>query len=214
MPSRPAARFPTDVRRRLCVGEHRRSGVTLALLLTLTACAGSTPPGDDSSAVAQQYAGLEEREVKALESSQIEDLLNGRGAGYALAAELNHYPGPTHVLELADELDLSREQRAAVSAVKASMQEEARRLGAELVAAEQALDTAFAKGRINTAELAELAALTAEVEGRLRTTHLAAHIETRGVLTEVQVARYDELRGYASPSAPGSPREEHTEHGD
>ena len=33
--------------------------------------------------------------------------------GLALAAELNGYPGPSHVLELADKLELSAEQRAA-----------------------------------------------------------------------------------------------------
>ena len=32
----------------------------------------------------------------------------------ALAAELNGYPGPSHVLELADKLELSTEQRASM----------------------------------------------------------------------------------------------------
>ena len=50
------------------------------------------------------YAGLETREIKALSPEQIEDLLAGEGMGYALAAELNHYPGPRHVLALAAEL--------------------------------------------------------------------------------------------------------------
>ena len=36
------------------------------------------------------------------------DLRAGRGMGLALAAELNGYPGPAHVLELADKLDLAR----------------------------------------------------------------------------------------------------------
>ena len=34
--------------------------------------------------------------------------------GLALAGELNGYPGPKHVLELAAELDLSEDQRRAV----------------------------------------------------------------------------------------------------
>ena len=49
----------------------------------------------------QPYAGLQARPVKALSDQQIADLRAGRGMGLALAAELNGYPGPMHVLELA-----------------------------------------------------------------------------------------------------------------
>ena len=53
------------------------------------------------------YAGMQSRAVKALTDQQIADLRAGRGMGLALAAELNGYPGPMHVLELADRLSLS-----------------------------------------------------------------------------------------------------------
>jgi hypothetical protein len=55
----------------------------------------------------QPYAGLEARSIKTLSDQQIGDLRAGRGMGLALAAELNGYPGPMHVLELADALGLS-----------------------------------------------------------------------------------------------------------
>jgi hypothetical protein len=48
------------------------------------------------------YAGLQQRPVKALSEQQVADLRAGRGMGLALAAELNGYPGPLHVIELAD----------------------------------------------------------------------------------------------------------------
>src|SRR5258708_7085156 len=60
----------------------------------------------------QPYAGLEGRSIKALSEQQIADLQAGRGMGLALAAELNGYPGPMHVLEFADSLGLSDQQRA------------------------------------------------------------------------------------------------------
>ena len=47
------------------------------------------------------YAGMTTRQVKALSEQQVADLRAGRGMGLALAAELNGYPGPMHVLELA-----------------------------------------------------------------------------------------------------------------
>jgi len=36
---------------------------------------------------------------------------------------------------------------------------------------------------------------------RLRTAHLAAHIETRALLSRAQVAHYHALRGYAVPTS-------------
>ncbi|MGY4293521.1 hypothetical protein ACVWXN_001616 [Bradyrhizobium sp. i1.4.4] len=62
----------------------------------------------------QPYAGLEQRPIKALSHQQIDDLQTGRGMGLALAAELNGYPGPSHVLELGDRLDLTPDQRIRV----------------------------------------------------------------------------------------------------
>lgn len=53
------------------------------------------------------YAGEEAREIKALSPSDIDGLIAGRGMGYAMAAELNGYPGPAHVLELAEQLELT-----------------------------------------------------------------------------------------------------------
>ncbi len=38
----------------------------------------------------------------------------------------------------------------------------------------------------------------AALYGKLRYTHLAAHLATQGLLTEEQIATYDRLRGYTS----------------
>lgn len=53
------------------------------------------------------YAGMQSRPIKALSDQQLSDLRAGRGMGLALAAELNGYPRPSHVLELANQLGLS-----------------------------------------------------------------------------------------------------------
>ena len=47
--------------------------------------------------------------------------------GYARAAELNHYPGPMHVLELAESLELSADQLRRTQALFETVKEEARR---------------------------------------------------------------------------------------
>jgi hypothetical protein len=48
------------------------------------------------------YSGMQSRSNKSLSDLQVADLQSGRGMGLALAAELNGYPGPSHVLELAE----------------------------------------------------------------------------------------------------------------
>lgn len=84
------------------------------------------------------------REIKALSPEEVDQLLTGQGVGLALAGELNGYPGPKHVLELAAELDLSEDQRAAVSGVYDPMIREAIDLGGKIVEAERRLDALFA----------------------------------------------------------------------
>ena len=96
----------------------------------------------------QPYAGLQGRSIKALSEQQIADLRAGRGMGLALAAELNGYPGPLHVLEFANDLDLTSQQRAKVQELFAAMKAEALPLGERLIAQEAELDKAFASKTI------------------------------------------------------------------
>src|SRR5271156_3926919 len=79
------------------------------------------------------YAGLQSRPIKALSDQQIADLKAGRGMGLALAAELNGYPGPSHVLELATELGLTDAQHALVAAQFAAMKAETIPIGEQLL---------------------------------------------------------------------------------
>jgi len=144
----------------------------------------------------QPYAGQDAREVASLSQADVADLLAGRGWGLAKPAELNGYPGPAHVLELAEDLTLSAGQRAAVEAIFAGMQADARRLGAEYVAAERHLSMMFRTGHATPEMLARQLAQSGEILARLRAVHLKAHLETKPLLTDEQIAAYDKLRGY------------------
>jgi Spy/CpxP family protein refolding chaperone len=171
------------------------------------------PPAKTSQASHDQpYAGLENRTIRALSAELIDDLLAGRGAGYALAAELNHYPGPTHVLALADELDLSSEQRTMTQEIFGPMELAAQGLGAELVDLESRLDEAFRSSTIDQASLIEITAEIARVDGELRAVHLGTHLDMQHVLTPEQVGRYDELRGYAPANSEPAPSEHSGDH--
>jgi Spy/CpxP family protein refolding chaperone len=116
--------------------------------------------------------------------------------GLALAAELNGYPGPIHVLELGNDLSLSPEQRARVSALRADMVAEAVPLGEQLIAHEAALDRLFAERQVTVETLAQTTQLIGMTQGKLRAAHLKFHLATLDVLTPEQAHRYAMLRGY------------------
>ena len=97
------------------------------------------------------YTGLEQRAVKALSEQQIADLRAGRGMGLALPAELNGYPGPSHVLENADALGLSAEQRERTKGLFDAMKAEAVPVGERLIEQETKLDRLFADREITPA---------------------------------------------------------------
>ena len=179
------------------------TGGLIALLLA-TGCASETAANREgavpSAAPSQPYAGLETRPIRALDPKLVDDLLAGRGAGYALAAELNHYPGPTHVLKMATALSLSPDQESAVQDVLVRMQAAAQTLGRELVDLETILDQQFSDRSINPTRLAELTEEIGIVDGRLRSTHLVAHLEVAALLDREQIEKYDDLRGYSSDS--------------
>ena len=149
------------------------------------------------------YAGQQAQEIKALPDEEIAALRDGEGMGFAKAAELNGYPGPRHALDLANDLGLSEGQVRRLDAIYQRMNAEARTLGAALIERERALDALFAGGGITPENLAAETARIADIQGRLRAVHLAAHIETRALLGPEQVARYNRLRGYDGPVATG-----------
>jgi len=142
------------------------------------------------------YAGLQQRPVKALSDQQLADLRAGRGMGLALAGELNGYPGPLHVLELADQLQLTAEQRQRVQQLFDAMKAEATAMGETLIEQERALDREFAEARISPASLEQLTLRIGETQGKLRAVHLKYHLTTAALLTADQRHRYARLRGY------------------
>ena len=172
------------------------------LALVLTATAFAVPVRVDNPSA--PYTGQQARSIKSLSAEDVAALLKGEGMGMAKAAELNGYPGPVHVLTLANELKLTESQRQQVQAIFERMTAAAKPLGAKLVEREQALDGLFATGEITTDRLTVETAAIAELQGQLRSVHLAAHLETRPLLSPEQIARYQRLRGYGDAAAPPS----------
>jgi hypothetical protein len=167
---------------------YRRAVLAMAASLAVAGVAAAQSP----------YAGLQTRPIKALSEQQLADLRAGRGMGMALPAELNGYPGPVHVLELADKLSLSETQRAAVQSLFEAMKAESIPIGERLIEQEALLDRLFA-GRTATAENVPAAvASVAATQGELRTAHLKYHLSTLALLQPGQIELYRRLRGYGA----------------
>lgn len=153
------------------------------------------------------YAGSEKREIKAFSSDEIASYLQGKGMGLAKAAELNHYPGPAHVLTLATELALTPDQKVRTKALFESMESEAMRLGKLSIVQERELDDMFASKTITEEKLQRSLEAIGLLQGRIRKVPLRTHLAQAEILDAEQIRKYDALRGYAATA--DSPKHVH-----
>ena len=116
----------------------------------------------------------------------------------ALPAELNGRPGPAHLLELSEELELSASQVEAISAIHEQMRTAAVAAGGRFITAEAALSDAFVGPELSKENLRQLLAEAAEARAELRFIHLSQHLSTPELLSDAQIQRYNVLRGYAN----------------
>lgn len=136
------------------------------------------------------YAGMQARPIKALSDQQLSDLRAGQGMGLALAAELNRYPGLSHVLELADQLGLSSEQRSKVEEMFAAMKTETTSIGDRMIEEESNLDRQFAHRIVSPESLRSATTGISNAQGELREAHLKYHLLTTPLLDKDQLEKY------------------------
>ncbi len=174
---------------------------TTTLPLKSLACAGVLAAAS-ASAPAQHahgtspYAHSRSPEVPSLSSDEVRELRNGDGMGLARAAELNHFPGPRHLLDLSVELGLGDAQIERIEVIHRNMKARAIAKGEEVLQAELHLSNLFASGQPSAPVLTRMTEHLGLMRGQLQTIHLLAHIEAAEVLTVEQIEGYDRLRGY------------------
>ena len=170
----------------------QRAAMLMSALVFAAAAAAADKP----------YAGQQTRSIKALSDQEIADYLQGQGMGLSKVAELNHYPGPRHVLDQAGDLGLSPAQLAKAREIWQAMNVKARALGETIVAKETVLERSFSSGVATPADTRAVLDELARLQADLRYTHLSAHLAMRSVLSADQIAKYDALRGYADAVVP------------
>jgi len=144
------------------------------------------------------YIGQEHRNIKALSASDIASYLKGKGLGYAKSAELNHYPGPSHVLAMSAELSLTEEQIVKTKVNFNEMENAAKSIGIKLVDEEMELDQLFVNKTIEMNSLSARVKSIALLTSKLRIIHLSAHLKQVSILKQEQIEQYDFLRGYGN----------------
>ncbi len=172
--------------------------VIMPLVLGLCLSTTTLAAGNHAQGVSK-YAGQESRAIKSLSAADIEELERGGGWGLAKAAELNGVPGPAHLLELANEIHLSSDQRQQIKGIFADMNAQAKQLGLQLIALETQLEVHFQARSINDELLKSLLRQIADTRYELRYTHLATHLQTPDILSAEQINHYNQLRGYDKP---------------
>ena len=142
------------------------------------------------------YAGEDLRQIKSLSEREVTSLSRGDGMGFAKLAELNHYPGPRHVLEISDELGLSPSQIAETESLFEEMRLSAVALGKKLLAAESDLDREFENQLVSPQALKTALLEIGRLRAELRYIHLEVHLRQQQLLSPEQVSKYDAVRGY------------------
>lgn len=145
---------------------------------------------------ASPHAHAQSAEVPSLTPDEVRALRNGDGMGLARAAELNHFPGPKHLLDFRAELKLSDVQTKQIEAIHRKMRTQAITKGEDILHAEIRLANLFASGSPVPAQVNRATGHLGMLRGQLQAIHLLAHIESARELTPGQIEAYDRLRGY------------------
>jgi Spy/CpxP family protein refolding chaperone len=147
---------------------------------------------EQPAAEAQQASSAMQHHHSCLEEERA-SIERGEGFGMGMTADRAGYPGPRHVLDMAADLHLTAEQRAAMQKIFAEMHEKAVARGKELLEAEARLDEMFRDARPE-ADLREQAFRVDSIHAELRWIHLSAHLAAQKILTAEQIAQYTRLR--------------------
>lgn len=181
-----------------------RSTSSLFIVAGLLLCFGlmvTFSPVQSQPDTAQESADASDVEpLQAMPRRQFNNLLEGRGMGQARIADMSGYPGPMHVLEMAEALEISAEQREQTEQIMQRMRSTAQQRGRELIETERKLEALFDGGPVQPSAVDAALLEIANLQARVRAAHLHAHIEQARVMSDEQIAKYTKLRAESRDS--------------
>ena len=149
-----------------------------------------------STSYKSKYIGQENRVIKSLSADAVQQLQTGKGWGLAKAAELNGMPGPSHVLQMKNKIALTNIQEIKIKTLFENMKLKAIPLGNKLIELEKELNESFSNKTITKELLSQQLLAISKTRMQLRFVHLETHLLTPAILTNEQVKKYNQLRGY------------------
>ncbi|MGW8283196.1 MAG: Spy/CpxP family protein refolding chaperone [Gemmatimonadota bacterium] len=149
-----------------------------------------------------------------ISAQEKEALLKGSGLGAGMIAMMNGYPGPKHVLEMGDELELTAAQREEIGTIFGEAKASFVELGTTIVEKDEALTALFTSGSATTAQVETLAREIGDLQGQLRAGHLNAHIRTYDALTPAQREKLSSMQEmHGMHEGQGEGKQEHSRMG-
>jgi hypothetical protein len=147
------------------------------------------------------------KEIKALSAQEIDDLLKARGMALARAAELTVIRTLARI-EMAVQLGLTPDQYRAIREIKARVDADATPLGSRDRRAGTRIGSSISPRHETKFKLDAIMMTLGSLQARLRSIHLASHLETKALISTHQIVRYNELRGYGG-NAGHDPAKQH-----
>jgi hypothetical protein len=135
-------------------------------------------------------------DLKGLTKEEIRGWREGRAMTQARVAEKNHYPAPYFALKMVSELALFEDQIAPMRAIHDTLHRRTMQLGRQLLDEETKLELYFEDQEKDPPKLAAIVRESARLRGEIRLMHLEADIETRKILSQDQLVKYEALRGF------------------
>ncbi len=151
--------------------------------------------------IALSMAGIAAAAPMFSSQERAEGLLAGRGMGLATPAENHGYPGPRHVLDAANVLGLTAEQKEKTTQIVAAMSAEAIPAAKHLLADEAALDQLFIDHKAVIENITAASDQAARDESVLRVIHLKYHLAMMNILTPEQVQKYIALGSHVESNS-------------
>ncbi len=136
---------------------------------------------------ASPYVGQEIRTIKSLSDEDINALTHGKGWGLAKPAELNGVPGPAHILELEEALQLTPEQVTSIQALWETMNQSAKYYGERYLQSEAKIERFFNETETDEKQLPLLLADSANPPCKIKACSFTSTFESKAIVNPASV---------------------------
>jgi len=164
----------------------------LGLLLTFSFSTGLTA----NEKYAFNTIGLEDTPLKSLSKNHMSILEKGIALELTITSEINGFDEENYLLQMQDKISLVGKQQTNTNSEIDGIQNNAIKLGTELIYLEKQLNNAFSNKSINEMKLDQYISEIMNIRAKLRLVHLSTQLQVPNILKQEEVILYSSLRAY------------------